>query len=342
MKRRVRRDSFKNEDEYKEFRERANQAKKRFVVKKKEELEHIKLENERLRNENEKLRNDNLTLEKENSALRTNVLVEYEIDPVKNQIEDMNWNNITSFDDLFDVVTDTANNTESIHISNVTHDEFTKLTLQSSAENSSTTTTTSPLADATDTNADIFSLIENYLDTDTNTTLVKTNQTAISVGPDVTSTSALESCSNTNAPNNDISFSLSIPSSDLSTSPCHDESISIANIDLSPEYGSNAPQEHIDRRNYAPTFETLHAVEAASDSGCHVSSMTPHGTKTIANEVSNNTTSTTKLTSSPLVKIKFKRKTQSAKELKMKDFGVKLKLRKSSDDLKWNITDITV
>ena len=89
VKRRVRRDSFKNEDEYKEFRERANQAKKRFVVKKKEELEHIKLENERLRNENEKLRNDNLTLEKENSALRTNVLVEYEIDPVKNQVSNI-------------------------------------------------------------------------------------------------------------------------------------------------------------------------------------------------------------------------------------------------------------
>ena len=85
------------------------------------------------------------------------------------QIKDTNWNNNSSFDDLFDVVTDTANNTESIHASNVTHDEFTKLTAQSSAKNSSTATTTSPFADATDTNADIFSLIENYLDTDTNT-----------------------------------------------------------------------------------------------------------------------------------------------------------------------------
>ena len=96
MKRRFSRDSFKNEDEYKEFRERANQAKKRFVVKKKEELVHIKWENERLRNENEnlrndneKLRNDNLTLEKENSALRTNVLVEYKIDPVNNQVSNI-------------------------------------------------------------------------------------------------------------------------------------------------------------------------------------------------------------------------------------------------------------
>ena len=89
MKRRFSRDSFKNEDEYKEFRERANQAKKRFVVKKKEELVHIKWENERLRNENEKLRNDNLTLEKENSALRTNVLVEYKIDPVNNQVSNL-------------------------------------------------------------------------------------------------------------------------------------------------------------------------------------------------------------------------------------------------------------